>query len=91
VNEEPRVRPGHLEVVRLERNRRHKITDVPLATRAATTIRQLDTDEQLGDGDGRHRHVVVISDHPIERDPMPLGVDQHRRVEDQSLQGRSSI
>lgn len=51
-------------------------------------VRQLDADLQLGDRERRDGHVVVIVDQGGEcREAAPLGVNEDRRIEDQSRQG----
>ena len=78
---------GHVEVVWLDghgvENRRHKV----LALIPPTTSRQLNPDPQLGNRDCGDRDVIAVTDSLSQCNVAPLGVDQDRRIEDQSCQG----
>jgi len=78
---------GNVEVVGLNRdgveNRRYEM--LPLLPPAS--FRQLDADSQLRHGDRRDRDVIAVVNHFLQRVAAALGVDQDRRIEDQSRQG----
>lgn len=78
---------GNVEVVGLNRdgveNRRHKA--LPLLPPAP--FRELDTDSQLRHGDRRNRDVIAVVNYVLQRVAAALGIDQDRRIEDQSRQG----
>jgi len=54
-------------------------------------IGEVDPDQQLGDGNGGDRRVVIIGDHLVEGRSRPVSVDQEGGVEEESAQGRFSI
>lgn len=43
------------------------VVDEGLTVRAVRVIGEVDSDQELGDGDGRDRHVVIIGDQAVER------------------------
>jgi hypothetical protein len=82
------MRFGNVEVVGLNRdgveNRRDEsLTLIP----PPPPLRQLNANFQLGHGNRRHRDIITIVDHLTQRIATALGVDQDRRIEDQSRQG----
>jgi len=81
------VGSGHVEVVRLDRNRANESDHVALPSLAPTTIGELDAHQQLRRGYRRHGDVVLLGDHLVEGRAVPLGVDQDRRIDDQPLRG----
>ena len=84
------MRPGDIHVVRLGRYRRQHPRHVAFPRLPTRPTAELDTDQKLGDRHCSHRHVVLVADQFVQPLPVPLGVDQDRRVEDQSFQCRSS-
>jgi len=91
VSKQPRMRSGDVYVVRLIRYRRQNPRHVAFPRLSTRPISELYTEQKLGDGHGGHRHVVLVTHEIVEGRAVPLGVDQDRRVEDQSFQRRSSI
>ena len=87
VGEQDAMRPRHIEVVGLDRDRLQDRGKKPLPLCSPLAIGQLDSDRQLGDADRGDCHVVLISDQLLQRPrALALGIDQSRRVEDQSRQ-----
>lgn len=62
VGEQNCVRPGHVQVVRLNRDLCKNAFDVGAATFAAPLVGEFDADEQLGCGDGGKSNIVLILD-----------------------------
>lgn len=89
VGEENRVNASHLEVALLHGDRLEQSLDERVAPLPSGRVRQLDTDEQLGRRHSGNRHIVLVPDQIVEPQPRPLGGDEDRGVEDQSLQVRS--
>ena len=58
---------------------------------AVDVIGQVHSDQQLGDGDGGDRRVVVIGDQVIEGRSRAVSVDEEGGVEEEPAQGRCSI
>lgn len=90
IGEQAGVETSDLQVVYLDRDRREYVRHIPFAAAPAAAIGELDSDEELGCGDRRHRNVVVVCDHLVERRASALGLYEDRRIDDQSVQRRSS-
>ena len=82
MSEQSRMRSRHLGVVRLARDRRQHLRDIAFPRFPAPAVPELDTEEKLRDGHGRHSHVVVVAHQVVERSTVPLGVDRDGRIED---------
>jgi len=87
VRQQDSVGLGYREVIGLNRNRVEDRGDEALAPIPPTPFRQLNTNPQLCHGDGRDSDIVTVADHLVQYIAPALGVDQNRRVEDQSCQG----
>lgn len=81
---------SHVQVVGLDRNEGEDGIDERGPSAPVTGTRQLDADQELRCGDGRDCDVVVVSDDAVQRGAPTLRGDEHGRVENQPLQGRSS-
>ena len=75
------------EVVDLDRGRTENRRDEALALLPPASLRELSTNFQLRHGDRRYSDIITIVDHLSQRTTTALGIDQDRRVEDQSRQG----
>jgi hypothetical protein len=80
----------HIEVVRLDRDRREDVVDVALPGTPPAPVGQRDSQEQLGSRYRCDRCIVIVRDQLVERLGAALRVDEYGRVEDQSRQRRSS-
>ena len=69
----------------------YDVVDEALPVGAMDVIGEVDSDQQLGDGDGGDRGVVVIADQVIEGRSRRGGVDEEGGVEKEPAQGRGSI
>jgi hypothetical protein len=78
------------EVVVLDRDRGENGGDVAPAFTTTAGVGELDADQQFRCGDRRDRDVVLVLDELVELRAATLGVDDDRRVDDQSFQVRSS-
>lgn len=87
VRQESSVCLGHVEVVRLNREGVQNCRYKALAFLAPAPFRELNANLQLRNGDRRYSDIITVVDHLSQRTTTALGVDQNRRVEDQSRQG----
>jgi hypothetical protein len=78
---------GHVEVVGLDRDGIKNRCYEALALIPPAPLRQLNAHSQLRHGDRRDRDIITVVDGIAQRITPALGVDQDRRVEDQSRQG----
>ena len=91
VREQRAVRAGHVCVVALDAEGLQRRGEERFALGPALPISQLCAYHQLGDADGCDRHVVLVVDQLLDdSEAIALGVDEHRRIEDQSCQGSVS-
>ena len=90
VREQSRVYSRNLEVVRLHRNHGQHVRDERLPPLAPASIRELHADEQLGRRDRSDHGIVLVADQLVEGLTRALACDEHRRIENQSLQCLSS-
>jgi hypothetical protein len=67
------------------------VVDEGLTVGPVGVIGEVGPDQELGDGDGGDRRVVIIGDHVVEGRTRAVGVDQEGGVEEESAQGRFSI
>jgi hypothetical protein len=81
------VRLGHIEVVGLNRDSVDDGRNEALALVPPPSFCQLNANRQLRHGDRRNGDIVSVADRLVERITPALGVDQNRRIEDQSRQG----
>src|ERR1044071_2530811 len=81
------MRFGDVEVVGLDRDGLETRGDKPLTLAPSASFCQLNADFQLRHGDRGDSDVIAVADHLVQRVAAPLGVDQDRRIEDQSRQG----
>jgi hypothetical protein len=89
-DEQLSVSVGHRQVVVDDWDRGSDVIDEVLALCAMPGVSELNADEKLRDGDGRHRYFVIIVDDLVESGSRPIGVNEECRVEKKS-QGRVSI
>jgi hypothetical protein len=85
------MRSCHLEVIRLDWNRREDVLNKSQPSLLVLPLGQVDADEQFGGRDCRDHYVVVIRNDSVERGCRALGRDEDSRVEYQPFQVRSSI
>ena len=76
--------------LRDDRDRGEDGVDKGPSSRLVGRVGQLDPDQQLGDGDGGHGDVVLVTDQVVEPQSPALSGDHDRRIEDQPVQSRSS-
>jgi hypothetical protein len=69
----------------------YDVVDEGLPVGAVEVIGEVDSDQQLGDGDGGDRGVVIIGDQVIEGRSRAVSVDEKGGVEQEPAQGRCSI
>jgi hypothetical protein len=67
------------------------VVDEGLTLGPVGVIGEVDPDQELSDGDGGDRGVVIIGDQLVEGRSRAVGVDQEGGVEEESAQGRCSI
>jgi hypothetical protein len=84
------MRPSHLEIVGLDRERGEHVLDESGTALLRLAMREFDPDEKLGGSDRRDRDVIVVGDDRIEGGRRALGGNESRRVENQPFQRRSS-
>lgn len=77
VGQETRVHTSDVDVVALDGNRTQDRLRVCRAARPAAPIGELHPDEELGDGDGRNRHVVGVADLLLERRRIAFRSDEN--------------
>ena len=66
---------GDPRVVVDDTDRLGDVLDESPATSTVPAVGELDTDEKLGDRDGRDGDVVVVVDRVVEAGATPIGVD----------------
>lgn len=91
VGEKLGVGGGYRDVVVDDGDDIDDVVDEGLTVWPVGLIGEMDSDQQLGDGDGRDRRFVVIGDQLIECRSRAVGVDKEGGVEKESAQGRCSI
>ena len=69
----------------------YDVVDEGLPVGAVEVIGEVDSDQQLGDGDGGDRGVVIIGDQVIEGRSRAVALDEEGGVEQEPAQGRCSI
>lgn len=87
VRQKSGVRFSNFELVRLDRNSVEDRSDEALTLVAPAPLRQLNANLQLRHGNRRDRDIITVVDRFAQRIAPALGVDQDRRIEDQSRQG----
>src|SRR6478672_1733965 len=81
------MRFGNVEVVGLNRDGVENRSDEPLPFIPPAPFRQLNANLQLRHGDRSNRDIVTVVDHIGQGIAPALGINQDRRIEDQSRQG----
>ena len=90
VREQAGVDASDLQVVLLDWNGRENSFDEGGTAPPVPRIGELDSNQQLGRGDGGNRDVVLVVDQTLDGVAHALGSDKNRRVENQPFQERSS-
>lgn len=90
-DEKSRMSLGDCDVVGDHRDRGEYVLDERRPNGTLLSCSEQCTDSQLSDRDRRDGYVVLIGDHIIEGVAGPVGVDEKRRVEQETCQDRPSI
>lgn len=89
-SQETSVRPGDIEVVRLDRYHCEEIRQECLPSLPMGFAGELDAGKELSGCDGGHDDVVIGRNELGNRQPAALDLDQRGGIDDQSFQDRSS-
>lgn len=87
VRQQDSVGLGYIKVIGLNRDGVENRGNEALALFPPTPFRQLNANSQLCHGERRNSDIVTVTDRLVQCIAPALGVDQNRRVEDQSCQG----